>query len=73
MSVIIITEIICPENARKMLWDRYVKIKLENTIIAVKQQNLWYHIDGLAQDCSNYSALAMELLQSCSKPSIWHH
>ena len=31
----------------------------------------WYiHIDGLAQDCSNSSALAMELLQSCAKPSI---
>ena len=35
----------------------------------------WYghihHIDGLVQDCSNSSALAMELLQSCTKPSIW--
>ena len=30
-----------------------------------------YHIDGLVQDCSNSSTLAMELLQSCSKPSIW--
>ena len=29
------------------------------------------HIDGLAQDCSNSSALAMELLQSCAKPSIY--
>ena len=28
------------------------------------------HIDGLAQDYSNSSALAMELLQSCTKPSI---
>ena len=28
------------------------------------------NIDGLAQDCSNSSALAMELLQSCTKPSI---
>ena len=27
------------------------------------------HIDGLVQDCSNSSALAMELLQSCTKPS----
>ena len=27
------------------------------------------HIDCLAQDCSNSSALAMELLQSCAKPS----
>ena len=30
-----------------------------------------YHFDGLLQDCSNSSALAMELLQSCTeKPSI---
>ena len=29
------------------------------------------HVDGLVQDCSNSSALAMELLQSCSKPSMW--
>ena len=28
------------------------------------------YIDGLVQDCSNSSALAMELLQSCTKPSI---
>ena len=27
--------------------------------------------NGLAQDCSNSSALAMELLQSCSKPSMY--
>ena len=29
------------------------------------------HIGGLVQDCSNSSALAMELLQSCTKPSIY--
>ena len=29
------------------------------------------HIDGLVQDCSNSSASAMELLQSCTKPSIY--
>ena len=28
------------------------------------------HIDGSVQDCINSSALAMELMQSCSKPSI---
>ena len=28
------------------------------------------YIDGLVQDCSNSSVLAMELLQSCAKPSI---
>ena len=29
------------------------------------------YIDSLVQDCCNSSALAMELLQSCTKPSIW--
>ena len=29
-----------------------------------------HHINGLVQDCSNSSALAMELLQSCNKPLI---
>ena len=28
-------------------------------------------IDGLEQDCSNSIANALELLQSCTKPSIW--
>ena len=30
---------------------------------------LWYNFDDLVQDCSNSSALAMELLQSCAEPS----
>ena len=29
-----------------------------------------YHIDGLVQDCSNSIANTLELLQSCTKPSI---
>ena len=29
------------------------------------------HIEGLVQDCCNSSVLAMELLQSCTKPSIF--
>ena len=28
-----------------------------------------YQIDGLVQDCSNSIANALELLQSCTKPS----
>ena len=31
--------------------------------------SLYQYIDGLVQDCSNSSALALELLQSCTKPS----
>ena len=55
--------------------------KLHNQILLVKAA-LWKvwtatfynfhmeHIDGLVQNCSNSSVLAMELLQSCTKPSI---
>ena len=28
-------------------------------------------IDGLVQDCSNFIANALELLQTCTKPSKW--
>ena len=31
-----------------------------------------HDIDGLVQDCSNSIANALELLQSCTKPSIWY-
>ena len=31
--------------------------------------NKGHHIDGLVEDCSNSSALAVELLQSYVKPS----
>ena len=30
------------------------------------------YINGLVQDCSNSIALAMELLQSCTKPMKWY-
>ena len=39
-------------------------------IIMAKQEFSHSDIDGLVQDCSNSSALAMELLQSCTKLSI---
>ena len=41
--------------------------------------NMWFktiqdhHIDGLGQDCSISSALAIEIPQSYSKPSIWKY
>ena len=30
-----------------------------------------YDLNGLVQDCSNSIANALELFQSCTKPSIW--
>ena len=29
------------------------------------------HVDGLVQDCSNSTANAVELLQFCTKPSMY--
>ena len=34
--------------------------------------NFKTYIDGLVQDCSNTTANALELLHSCTKPSICH-
>ena len=31
------------------------------------------HDDGFVQDCSNSIANALEILQSCTKPSIWYY
>ena len=36
----------------------------------MKRRAINAHIDGLVQDGSNSSALTLELLQSCAKPSI---
>ena len=49
---------------KKSPW-RPFRFRCANAII---KTNL--HFDGLAQDCSNSIALAMELLESCTKPSI---
>ena len=37
----------------------------------IREDHLFDHFDGLVQDCNNSSALAMELLQSWGKPSIY--
>ena len=50
-------------------WDSIPKpISLPYTMTQVLDTCCHFH--GLVQDCSNSSALAMELLQSCTKPSI---
>ena len=47
-----------------MLIDIYIYITMPKLSIRI------HYIDGLVQDCSNSIANAMELLQSCTKPSI---
>ena len=63
-------------------WDSLVTTYFEDKInlTQIKEIIVWSlsdlhqsnldHFDGLVQDCSNSSALAMELLQSCAKPFI---
>ena len=43
-----------------------------STYAALYVHNIGGDINGLVQDCSNSSALAMELLQSYTKPSIYN-
>ena len=61
-----------------LLWTHFSWIyNLENSFgdlamcIVKSSQTQAYPIDGLVQDCCNSSALAMKLLQSCTRPSIW--
>ena len=52
----------------------YVLIDLEQAILADRLVN-WLncfieYVNGLTQNCSNSNALALEILQSCTKKSI---
>ena len=49
----------------------HVQIWLPSQSWRCHRRALWLYIDALVQDCSNSSALAMELLQCCTKPSIY--
>ena len=56
---------------------------IQITLLTCWREDLWpfyqektivkWHIDGLVQDCGNSIAKALELLQSCTKPSIYSH
>ena len=57
-----------------------IRIVMNNEIRRIYETSLevkwWWisdslYIDALMQDCSNSTANALELLQSCTKPSIW--
>ena len=41
-----------------------------NESMCLLYKNWEHHIDGLVQDCNNFIANALELLQSCTKPLI---
>ena len=49
-------------------------MELQVTVSWFNQLQAELQIDGLVQDCSNSIANALELLQSCTKPSkYWFH
>ena len=56
----------------KLISEKYIYFiqYISNTIVLHICLQEHDYIDGLAQDCSNSSALAMALLQSCTKSSI---
>ena len=58
-----------------MSWRTCVVVKQmqSNLLPQSLQCCIQYHVDGLVQDCSNSRVLAMELLQSCTKPSLECH
>ena len=69
------------EAIRELMCKSECRLRCNNTSIMVCSffgiTHFWLNyrgivnkqIDGLVQDCSNSNALAMELLQSCTKPS----
>ena len=70
------------EDNWSMYFLSFYNMQLSSIFIEVHVDTMWevllchpswlnYDIDGLVQDCSNSIALAMELLQSCTKPSIY--
>ena len=54
---------------------KYVGIGSDNGLVTSYYLNQWWlteaYINGLVQDCSNFTANAVELLQSCTKPLIY--
>ena len=68
--------VICAFYFKKafILWfmsPNFTEILFQTLSIVITKYSVSY-IDGLVQDCSNSSALALGLLQSCTQPSIWY-
>ena len=50
---------------------RFLKDLVDNFEWRHVMKIMRYHFDGLVQDCSVSSALAIKILQSCTKPPIY--
>ena len=68
VTLMIVTDI----TETKTLFDVTFVARM-TTFGAASDENFvkWQHFDGLVQDCSKSIARALELLQSCTKPSIY--
>ena len=53
-----------------IIYTIHISVQITSTMHNLTKREHIDHVDGLVQYCSNSSALAMELLQSCTKPSI---
>ena len=53
-----------------IFWFQHLKVKPSNAHWFSRKIK-YLHFDGSVQDCSNSIANTLELLQSCTKPSIW--
>ena len=64
------------DNTEMPTYTKIRRSEKDSTLDRPRSQNAnigwaWpFHVDGLVQDCSNSIANALELLQSCPKPSI---
>ena len=63
----VISRILLLSDMTKRLFngDKAIKLIKHKTLTIIDS------IDGLVEDCDNSSALVMELLQSCAKPSLY--
>ena len=69
----------CKHRLAEMKWQlgTYFNDQIGNSIHPAlskltRQQDNSHYVDGLGQDCSISSALAIEILQPCAKPSIYN-
>ena len=57
-----------------MVWTKFSQNGLYFSLLPLIWSHpaaVWFHIDGLVQERRNFSALAIELRLSCTKPSIY--
>ena len=64
-----LVQVMCVPLANKILPETMLTEVICHMVSLGPHRDDW-HFVGLVQDCSNSSALAMEILQSCTKPSI---